>query len=390
MSAQTTLTWRAGGWVVAGAALATLAVLGFALIGPLSGVRPVGDGRDPSTYAFDLSGMILPREGLAASGNPRDFLAALDAPAIMRGSDMVEHNAKRRGKYVVSGDRVIGVFIGGVARAYPLRLMNVHEVCNDEVAGIPIAVTYSPLTDSAVVFDRRIGDRVITLCVSGLLYNSNTLYYDRGGDGHVPSLWSQLAFRAVTSPAAGTPLELIPGVSVSNWGSWLMTHPDTEVVMPAESDERRMKSTSYERYWRDGRIGFPVVKLDPPASERTKPIGDISVRTGALFDQVLPPMTYVMAVRRADDWVVVPLPEIVRLCLPPTGLAETSGFGAPITWRGVPEQGAVVVSPPPNPVVIPCRWFAWDAFHPAPSREPPAPGAAPAAAAPAASAPAAQ
>ena len=194
----------------------------------------------------------------------------------------------------------------------------------------------------------------------------------------------------MTGPAAGTPLELIPGVSVSNWGSWLMTHPDTEVVMPAESDERRMKSTSYERYWRDGRIGFPVVKLDPPASERTKPIGDISVRTGALFDQVLPPMTYVMAVRRADDWVVVPLPEIVRLCLPPTGLAETSGFGAPITWRGVPEQGAVVVSPPPNPVVIPCRWFAWDAFHPAPAREPPAPGAAPAAAAPAASAPAAQ
>jgi hypothetical protein len=151
-----------------------------------------------------------------------------------------------------------------------------------------------------------------------------------------------------------------------------------------------MKSTSYERYWRDGRIGFPVVRLDPPTSERTKPIGDISVRTGALFDQVLPPMTYVMAVRRAEDWVVVPLPEIVRLCLPPTGLAETSGFGAPITWRGVPEQGAVVVSPPPNPVVIPCRWFAWDAFHPAPAREPPAPGAAPAAAAPAASAPAAQ
>jgi len=378
------LTWRAGGWVVAGAFLATLAVLGFALIGPLSGVRPVGDGRDPATYGFDLSGLILPREGLAASGNPRDFLASLDAPATMRGSEMVAHNAQRRGKYVVTGDRVIGVFLGGVARAYPLRLMNVHEVCNDEIAGIPIAVTYSPLTDSAVVFDRRVGNRTVMLGVSGLLYNSNTLYYDRGGEGHVPSLWSQLAFRAIAGPEAGTPLELIPGVSVSNWGSWLMTHPETEVVMPAESDERRMKSTSYERYWRDGRVEFPVVALEPPPSERTKPIGAISVRTGALFDQVLPPMTYVMAVRRADDWVVVPLPEIVRLCLPPTGLAETSGFGAPITWRGVPELGAVVVSPPPNPVVIPCRWFAWDAFHPAPASEPAAAGGAPAAAVPSA------
>jgi len=380
MSATRTLTWRAGGWVIAGAVLATLAVLGFALVGPLSGVRPVGDGRDPATYGFDLSGLILPREGLAASGNPRDFLAALDSPAVMPGSAMVEHNAKRRGKDVETGDRVIGVFIGGVARAYPLRLMNVHEVCNDEVAGIPIAVTYSPLTDSAVVFDRRVGDRVIALGVSGLLYNSNTLYYDRGGEGHVPSLWSQLAFRAVAGPQAGTPLEPIPGVSVSNWGTWLTTHPQTQVVLPAESDERRMKSTSYERYWRDGRVDFPVVRLAPPPAERTTPIGTVSLRTGALFDQVMPPMTFVMAVRRADDWVVVPLPEIVRLCLPPTGFAETSGLGAPITWRAAPDLGAVIVSPPPNPVVIPCRWFAWDAFHPAPDGGSGEPAGAPAAA----------
>ncbi len=74
---------------------------------------------------------------------------------------------------------VFGVIINGKARAYPLRILTWHEIVNDELAGVPITVTYCPLSNSAIVFDRRIDGAVLDFGTTGKLRNSDTVMYDR-------------------------------------------------------------------------------------------------------------------------------------------------------------------------------------------------------------------
>ena len=103
-------------------------------------------------------------------------------------------------------------------RAYPLRVLVWHEVVNDTVSGLPILVTYNPLSEGIAVFDRRVAGRTLSFGVSGLLYQSNLLMYDRDGTRGAESLWSQLQARAVSGPAAGAgqTLELVP-FALARW-----------------------------------------------------------------------------------------------------------------------------------------------------------------------------
>jgi len=296
---------------VALAIVGTVAVLGFALAGLLAGQRPVGDGRDPATYGFDLTGLADGPAVVSGSGNPRDFLQPLTVTGTMAGSAMADWNATQRAKYVVSTDRVVGLSIGGESRAWPISVLNVHEVIHDTLGGVPIAVTYSPLCDAAVVVDRRIGGRTIEFGISGLVLDSNLLLYDRGGEGHMPSLWSQLGLRAVSGPLAGTPLVALDGVRIMPWKDWLAANPSTTVPTPDDAMRKRIKATSYERYWLAGKPMFPVSKPSP-------------VGTG-----MPTAMTRIVATQQADgSWLVTP-----------PGSAPTSGLQ------------------------IPCLWFAWHAFH---------------------------
>ena len=115
------------------------------------------------------------------------------------------------GRFLVPGDLVIGLSLHGEARAYPLEILALHEVCNDTLGGEPILVTYQPLCDSAVVFERRVDGHTREFGVSGLLYNSNLLMYDRHPEQpQDESLWSQLQFRALAGPAAAQHATLRP------------------------------------------------------------------------------------------------------------------------------------------------------------------------------------
>jgi hypothetical protein len=91
-----------------------------------------------------------------------------------------------------------------------------HEAANDVVGGTPIAVTYCPLCNSPLVFDRRVAGRTLEFGVSGLLYESNVLLYDRAASGGAESLWNQIQMRAVTGPAAraGQSLRLLPSRAI--------------------------------------------------------------------------------------------------------------------------------------------------------------------------------
>jgi hypothetical protein len=269
-----TLTFRGGGWVI----VATLALLAGFLAWALSGVfmadRPSGHGSDPAAYGFRLEPLLAERETLVGTGNPRDFLPSLDNPSVLRGSDVLRWNSEHRRKLVVSTDRVAGLVVNGEARAYPLSILNAHEVVNDVLGGVPIAVTYSPLTDSLVAFDRRIGGVERTFRVSGLVLDSNLVMYDRvpgqqPGSVDGSSLWSQLGMRAIAGPEAarGTRLVPLPDVNIASWQMWLAAWPDTTVALGTPAMASRYKELSYARYCLTPRVDFPVDGLVDAAPE---------------------------------------------------------------------------------------------------------------------------
>ncbi len=262
------LSWRSGGWVLLTMALLVLAVVAWLVVPVLrSSSRAIGDGQNVESYGFDLSNFALRREQLAAAGFPKDGVPVLVAPRTMRGDAVAAFNQERRGKYLVSDDRVIGVVVNGEARAYPMRVLNWHEIVNDTLGGVPIAVTYHPLCDSVVVFDRRVGGKTLEFGISGLLYNSNQLLYDRRARPLDESLWSQLLARAVAGPAEeeGATLEIHPA-SLARWERWLRLHPDTTVLEPEPLRLKRYGRNPYGNYYLTGRPRFPV---DPLPSEQT-------------------------------------------------------------------------------------------------------------------------
>ena len=247
---QITLDWRGGGWVLAASGSVVAMLLAFAFSGTIAGTPRIGDGRDPTTYGFalNLPDRLLPF--LAASGNPRDFLVSLDNPASIAGDEVAAWNERHRMRAVVSSDLVVGISIGGEERAWPVPMLNVHELVHDTVAGMAVCVAWSPLTRSVVVFDRRIRDRERTFALSGLLLAGNMLFYDRT-ESPTASLWSQLEFGAVTGPqaAANDQFTPLPGVALCSWAAWFEAHPRTRVVLAPIDDKQRIKETSYDRWY---------------------------------------------------------------------------------------------------------------------------------------------
>ena len=256
MSDGVRLTFRGGGWVIVVAALLVAALVLWAFAGVLSGHRRLG-GSDLASYGFDLSTCLVPREGLTPTGQPRDFLATLRVERTMAGSAMTAFNEQNRKRYVVSDDRVVGVRIGGEARAYPLYLLNGHEIIEDTLGGVPIAVTYSPLCDAVGVYERRVDGVELRLHLSGLVQNANGLAYD---ESPVPSLWRQLDGKAIAGPwaAKGAALRRVPGVALTTWSDWLAAHPDTTVPERDPGNVRLYESISYVREHESSAIPFPV------------------------------------------------------------------------------------------------------------------------------------
>jgi Protein of unknown function (DUF3179) len=375
---KTQLTFAAGGWVILLALILVLGITIFAFLGPMRGEKPIGDGRDPTTYGFDLSNLSVPQESLVGSGNPRDFLRSLDGPTVIAGSEIAPRNEKERIKYAISADRVIGITVNGESRAYPLQLMNVHEIANDTLGGVHIAVTYSPLCDSAVVFNRTIKGKIVKFGVSGLLLNSNLVMYETPdapdatreklpAETYTSSLWSQLAFRAIAGPSAAneTPLTLMPGTQVCTWAAWFLLHPDTTVALPNDSDKKRMKETDYERYWQEGKVNFPIVSFEQiDHSDRTIPFSEIAPTVAPLLDAGMGTMIMIIAVQYPNGWKIIPIETLPKFVDPKTFMADSSTIGIRINWRIVPKKGALVQEADPMPIMVPCRWFAWQAFHP--------------------------
>ena len=210
---------------------------------------------------IDQGDFTVPRERVISGGVPKDGIPALTDP---------KHIAAREADFLKPDDRVIGVESDGVARAYPLAIINYHEIVNDRVGEMSLAVTYCPLCDSVAVFDRhtKLGDR--DFGVSGMLYNSNVLMYDRGGGRE--SLWSQIMAEGVSGPGGNVPLKALP-VELTTWKDWLERHPETTVLSLDTGHARDYDRNPYGTYFESDDLMFSVKPLDSRLPKKTKVLG---------------------------------------------------------------------------------------------------------------------
>lgn len=174
---------------------------------------PAGSGQRP----FDVTRHVIPLDQIQSGGPPKNGIPALDHPVFVSASE-AERSLK-------ADDIVLGVEFTGIAKAYPVRILNWHEVVNDDVGAQPVLISWCPLCGSGVAYDPRTYGHLSAFGVSGLLYQRNLLLFDHATE----SLWSQLLGRAVAGPLAGTSLRLLP-VNMTTWRSWKAEHSQTLVL----------------------------------------------------------------------------------------------------------------------------------------------------------------
>ncbi len=164
---------------------------------------------------------------------------------------------------------VIAVEIEDEARAYPLAILMWHEIANDEIAGIPVAVTFCPLCNSSVTFDRRANGAALDFGVSGLLRNSDLIMFDRQSE----TWWQQLTGEGLAGEHAGVFLDIVPS-QVIGFGSFAERNPDGLVMSRETGFNRQYGANPYSNY--DSRPGRPFLFR-----------GEVDPRLGSAVDHVL-------------------------------------------------------------------------------------------------------
>jgi Protein of unknown function (DUF3179) len=195
---------------------------------------------------------IVPLDQIVSGGPPPDGIPSIDNPKFI--------SVQEASKFLEDSELVLGLNINGDIRAYPLQILVWHEIVNDEVGGVPVAVTYCPLCFTNQVFNRTIDDdvqEVVEFGTSGKLYNSNLVMYDRTSK----SLWSQALAEGIVGKHAGTKLERVP-FDIAYWKEWKQLYPDSKVLSRDTGSNRPYGADPYGDYYTNSDILFPVLNRD--------------------------------------------------------------------------------------------------------------------------------
>ena len=191
--------------------------------------------------------MRIRLEEIVWGGALFDNIPSLDAATMLTADEA---------SYLLDTDLVFGVSINGDARAYPLRIMGWHEMVNDVIGGVPVALAYCTLCGAGILFDTSAGDQTFVFGSSGLLYRSNKLMFDR----QTNSLWNQFAGEPVVGPLAdsGVKLSVLP-LTTTTWSEWRRRYPDTRVLSLNTGHIRNYDSGFvYREYFASPDLMFPA------------------------------------------------------------------------------------------------------------------------------------
>lgn len=210
------------------------AVLLVAIVaGPITGLAqsPAWRAEWPKT---DFSKTTVDLGEIMSGGPPKDGIPSIDDPKFVPIAEVSD---------LADTEPVIGLVIDGKARAYPLRVLTWHEIVNDTLAGIPVAVTYCPLCNAAIVFDRRAAGKVLEFGTTGKLRHSDLVMYDR----QTETWWQQFSGEAIAGELAGTRLNVLPA-RLESWERFKARAPEGEVLVPNDPTMRAYGRNPYAGY----------------------------------------------------------------------------------------------------------------------------------------------
>ena len=179
-------------------------------------------------------------EQIKSGGPPKDGIRSIDTPRFERLNDGAATGWASR---IGDAEPVIALDIRGDARAYPLSALIWHEIANDIVGGTLVAVTYCPLCNAALAFERTVDNRVLDFGTTGKLRNADLVMYDR----QTESWWQQFEGDAIVGAMSGKRLHLIPS-RLESFGRFRQRFPNGQVLIPNDPTARRYGSNPYVGY----------------------------------------------------------------------------------------------------------------------------------------------
>ncbi|MDP3773846.1 MAG: DUF3179 domain-containing protein [Gemmatimonadales bacterium] len=186
-------------------------------------------------WRTDFSRHTVPLEEIVSGGPPKDGIPAIDRPAF--------ESVAEADRWLAEREPVIVMEIGDEVRAYPLQILIWHEIVNDIVGGEPVTVTFCPLCNTALAFDREVDGRVLDFGTTGRLRHSDLVMYDR----QTESWWQQATGEAIVGAYAGRRLRFI-AAPVTSWREFKVANPQGRVLSRRTGVNRPYGRNPYERY----------------------------------------------------------------------------------------------------------------------------------------------
>jgi len=183
----------------------------------------------------DFSRHAVPYTEIQSGGVPKDGIPSIDDPEFAP--------VAARRDWLADREPVIGLSIDGDARAYPLRVLTWHEIVNDTVGGTPVAVTYCPLCNAAIVFEATVDGQRLTFGTTGKLRRSDLVMYDR----QTGTWWQQFTGRGIVGAHTGDKLTFVPA-RLESWGEFRDRHPGGRVLVPSDPNARPYGRNPYAGY----------------------------------------------------------------------------------------------------------------------------------------------
>ena len=207
------------------------------------------------------------------SGGPgKDGIPAIDQPKF---ESVATDRASGWIKSLSDNEPVITVVVNGDARAYPIRILIWHEIVNDTVGGIPLSVTYCPLCNSSLVFDRRIGSQVLDFGTTGLLRKSDLVMYDR----QTESWWQQFTGEAILGQYNGAKLKFLPS-RIESVAHFFERYPAGRVLVPEDPQFRNYGMNPYLKYDEAGTWPFLFDGDPPPGVDAMERVIAVEIEDG--------------------------------------------------------------------------------------------------------------
>ena len=312
---------------------------------------------------------LIPREEIKDGGPGKDGIPSVDSPQLVTASSI---------SYLADDDLVIGVKIGNVVRAYPHPILDWHEIINDGIGTDKYSIVYCPLTGTGMSWNRKIDGVTTTFGVSGLLYNSNIIPFDRNSDSN----WSQMLLKSVNGDKAGKAVQVNKSLETT-WKTWQAMYPQTTVVSTNTGFNRNYENYPYGSYKTNNNLLFSITNSDTRLPKKERVAGVISggnarvYRFGSFADSITTindningtPLVcvgsekdnFIMIMTRVTSNGTTLIFEPIQDSLPIV-MKDGSGSRWDVMGNAVsgPRMGEQLKFPPSYMGY----WFSWAAFYP--------------------------